>query len=276
VKFCSRLLVLFVVGLMACSTRRALHAQSLFITHPDDASRHIEYFLERPAGPGPWPAIIFLHGHQERQPTPGGKVYVNWGVLHEFARRGYLAVSVSQPGYGESGGPPDFCGPFTVHAVEAVVARLRADRLAQPGKVLIEGVSRGAIVAGLLAAHDPFIKGIVLISGEYDLREMVSHPKSPIAIEIAEDIVAESGGSKQALSARSVLDVASQIKASALILNGAKDDRTDPAQALRLAQEINRHGGHARAIIYPQYGHQIPVDVRNKDVDPFIDSLLKK
>ena len=275
-KFCSRLLALFAVGLLACSSRQVLHAQALSIPHPDNPSRHVEYFLEKPAGHGPWPAIIFLHGHQEPQPTPGGKVYVQWGVLHEFARRGYLAVSVSQPGYGQSSGPPDFCGPFTQHAVAAVIARLRAEGLAQPGKILIEGVSRGAMLAGLLAAHDSSIKGLVLISGEYDLREEVAHPKSPIAVEIANDIVAESGGSQQALKDRSVLDVAPHIKATTLILNGANDDRTDPGQARRLAQEINKHGGHAQAIIYPQYGHQIPVAVRNKDVDPFIQSVLGK
>jgi dipeptidyl aminopeptidase/acylaminoacyl peptidase len=275
-RFFFQLLALLVLGLLACSSRRPLHAQTLSIAHPDDPSKRIEYFLQTPQGHGPWPAIIFLHGHQEPQPTPGGRVYADWGVLEEFARRGYLAVAVSQPGYGNSSGPPDFCGPFTQHGVAAVVAKLRAQGLALPDKTLIEGVSRGALVAGLVAAHDPSIKGIVLISGEYDLREAVAHPGSPMAVTIAKDIVAESGGSEQALRSRSLIDVAPDIRATALILNGANDDRTDPGRALRFAQEINKHGGHARAIIYPGYGHQIPLAVRNKDVDPFIASVLGK
>jgi len=49
-------------------------------------------------------------------------------------------------------------------------------------------------------------------------------------------------------------------------LNGAKDDRTDPDQAKRLAEIINAHGGHARAIIEPQYAHNTPVD--RKDPSP--------
>ena len=71
-----------------------------------------------------------------------------------------------------------------------------------------------------------------------------------------------------------LINFADQIKAPVLILNGAKDDRTDPAQALQLAEAINKHAGHAKAIIYPQYGHQIPVEVRNKDVEPFIQQVL--
>ena len=35
-------------------------------------------------------------------------------------------------------------------------------------------------------------------------------------------------------------------------------------------------GGKARAIIYPDYGHQIPIEIRDKEIDPFIDGLLGK
>lgn len=68
---------------------------------------------------------------------------------------------------------------------------------------------------------------------------------------------------------------AQHMTASALVINGAKDDRTDPAQARRLAEEIVSHGGDARVIIYPEYGHQIPVEIRDREIDPYIDSILK-
>lgn len=45
-------------------------------------------------------------------------------------------------------------------------------------RVVIEGISRGAIVASLVAAHDPSIAGIVLIAGLYDLHEFVNNAKS--------------------------------------------------------------------------------------------------
>ena len=77
------------------------------------------------------------------------------------------------------------------------------------------------------------------------------------------------------MRARSVLHFANDIKASSLILNGAKDEVTDVGQARRLAEDIIRNGGNARTIIYPEYGHEIPVEVRNKDIDSFIDRVLK-
>lgn len=262
-------------GLIACSGHKIASAQVLSIPHPDDPAKRIECFLEKPKDNGPWPAVVFLHGHQE-WPRAGGKDFVQWGVLDEFAGRGYLAVSISQPGYGGSTGPADFCGPLTQHAVAAVIAKLHADGYVQDNRVLIEGVSRGALVASLAAAYDPSIRGIVLISGLYDLPAYASHAKSATAISIVDSMKAETGGTAEALKARSLLYYAQNIKAETLILNGSKDDRTDPDQARRVAEIINSHGGHARAIIYPEYGHQIPVEVRSKDVDPFIVRVLSK
>jgi dipeptidyl aminopeptidase/acylaminoacyl peptidase len=227
----------------------------------------VEYFLEKPKGNGPWPTIILLHGHQER-PSAGGRAFVKWGVLDQFAERGYLAVAISQPGYDNSAGLADFCGPFTQHAVAAVIAKLHADGYVQDNRILIQGVSRGALVAGLVAAHVPSIRGIVLISGLYDLPEYARRSKSAMAASIVNSMKMETRGTEEALRARSLLYSAEQVKATALILNGAKDDKTDPDQARRLADVINAHGGHARAIIYSAYGHQIPIDVRSQGCGP--------
>jgi hypothetical protein len=30
----------------------------------------------------------------------------------------------------------------------------------------------------------------------------------------------------------------------------------------------------AKALVYPEFGHQIPVEERNKEIDPFIDNVL--
>ena len=140
-----------VLNLLACHQMAHAQTQTLTIPHPDDPSKVVEAFVKKPAGRGPWPTVVLLHGYQT-SPSAGGMDFVNWGVLDKLANRGYLAVAVSQPGFGNSTGPADFCGPFTQHAVSGVIAKLRAD--GQTSKVVMEGISRGALVAGLIAAHD--------------------------------------------------------------------------------------------------------------------------
>lgn len=266
--------LLLIASTLLLSCHDGAAARSVSVAHPDDATKTVEYFLERPSGYGPWPTVVLLHGHQDGA-KPGGEVFVDWGVLKQLAGRGYLVVAVSQPGYGRSTGPADFSGVFTQHAVEGVIAKLRADGLASPDRLLIEGISRGALTAGLVAAQDPTVSGLVLISGVYDLPAYVAKSDpSPARKAVVAAMKAETGGAADALIARSLLRRAADIKAAVLILNGAKDDRTDPEQARALAELITRGGGTARAIIYPDAGHQIPIDVRNKDVDLFIDDVL--
>ena len=267
------LLLVSALSLVACSRHGVARAESLSIAHPDDSSKKVEYFLRKPAGKGPWPTVVILHGHQD-WPRPGGKDFVKWGVLDSLAKRGYLAVAVSQPGYGGSSGPPDFCGPFTQDAVSGVIAKLRAGGDISPNQVVIEGISRGALVAGLVAAHDPSIAGVVLISGVYNLPQYVAHSKSAEARLVSNSIIEETGGGSDALRARSVLNFAGDIRASVLIMNGAQDDRTGSVASRRLADEITSHRGKARAIVYPKYGHRIPVEVRDREIEPFIESVL--
>jgi len=76
----SHLALLSGAALLLCSCQGASASASLHIQHPDDPSKAVEYFLERPAGNAPWPTVVLLHGHQEWA-KPVGKDFVDWGVL---------------------------------------------------------------------------------------------------------------------------------------------------------------------------------------------------
>src|SRR5262249_3817681 len=160
-------------------------------------------------------AILFLHGQQE-PPRNGARDFVGWGVLAAHAQRGFIAIAVSQPGYGGSDGPADFCGPSTQRAVQAVIEHFRRQPFVLPDRIAREGISRGAIVAAMVAAHDTKLAAIVLISGVYDLSAI---PPGPIA----NDMKREGVRSRADLEARSALSAVTRIKAAALILNGARD-----------------------------------------------------
>jgi dipeptidyl aminopeptidase/acylaminoacyl peptidase len=245
------------------------------INHPDKSGSKVEYFVEYPVGKGPWPTVVFLHGNQNPTQRIGGQAFVNWGVLKQYAKRGYLAVSISLPGFGQSTGPADFAGPFSQSAVNAVLIKLKTDRQAVPDKILIQGVSLGAVTGALVAAKDKQISALVLISGLYDFQTFFSNPKTPGAELVKAAFIQQSGGSEEAFRSRSALFLASEIKATTLILNGAKDDRTDPVQAQSFAKAINASGGRATVHIFKDYGHEIPVRIRDPEINDFIDSTLK-
>lgn len=262
------------VLLLGCTEAKS--ASAVQIQRHDRPGARIEYFAEHPQGNGPWPTVIFLHGHQVATDRIGGQAFEKWGELKRNAEKGYLAVSVSLPGYGGSDGPEDFAGPFTQATVQDVISRLIADHHADPERIVIVGVSLGAVTGALLASHDDRIAGLVLVSGLYDFPAFFAQPKTAGARQVKSVLDYQTGGSREALEARSALRVASDIHAPTLILNGALDDRTDPVQAEQLAAAIAAGGTPARVHIFAGYGHAIPMQARRAEVDAFVGSVLGK
>jgi len=266
-------------GLLRAQPTQPIHCDTLFVGQ--HSAGQVEYFWAKPGGPGPWPAIVFIHGHQDGVSTLGGKAFVDYGVMDSTAAHGFVAVAISQPGYGGSDGPPDFMGPKTVGAVEAVLRVFRAKSFVRRDRIALEGISRGAVVASLVAAQDPSIRAMVLISGVYDFVTPLDSSSAQGRVNIARrnkvrsDILSETDGTLGALRARSALAVVDRIRTPTLLFNGAQDDRTDPEQAQQLAERIRRNGAYARAFTYPEYGHAIPYDVRQKEIMPFFEKYLR-
>ena len=261
------------------SALHALHHETIAVGR--EPSKKIEYFWMAPQGKGPWPAIVFIHGYQAGNGTPGGKAFVGYGVLDSAAARGYVGIAISQPGFGHSDGPPDFMGPATVGAAEVVIRHFRAQSFVRGDRIGLEGVSRGAVVASLVAARDSTIRAMVLISGAYDFVTPLDSSTAGGRLNIARrdqvrsDIAAETDRTVGALEARSALSQVSHIRTPALILNGERDDLTDPDQARRLVEGIRKNGVFARAVIYPELGHAIPYEMREREIEPFFQAYLK-
>jgi dipeptidyl aminopeptidase/acylaminoacyl peptidase len=72
---------------------------------------------------------------------------------------------------------------------------------------------------------------------------------------------------------RSVLPVP-LIQSPTLIFQGARDPITIPLQAEELVKRLKEKGVEARAVIYPEAGHRIPVEAREKEIEPFLKRVL--
>jgi dipeptidyl aminopeptidase/acylaminoacyl peptidase len=265
-----------VIGLAGCGGAGAADLSELAQTwpHPDKSGATVEFYYATSLLAGPRPLIVCLHGHQSSRPSLGGGVFVQWGEVQRLTTLGFAVAAVSLPGFGGSTGPADFAGPYTQNAVAAIIRHLQQTGRATPGKTIIQGISLGALTAALMAARGDDIQGLVLVSGAYDLAALFANRSLTGIDEVRTQMRIQTGGEAAALDIRSALRGAGNIKAKTLILNGARDDRTDPAQAIEFQDAIRRAGGDAQSVIYPEFGHSIPFEARRDRVDQFLKQFL--
>lgn len=241
-----------------------------FLPRSRDSNKKIELFWTKPAGDGPYPAVLLIHGHQE-QVRNGGEAFVKTGRLGILARQGYVAASLSQPGYGNSDGPPDYCGPFTQDAALVALDFLRKQPFVNPNKVALYGYSRGAIVASMVATREPKLAAVVLGAGAYDFFSWYPTPLRGIDANIRQ----EAGTSAEAFRARSAIYHVEKIKAPVLLLHGAQDERIPVRQAEAFFEKVRANGIAVKMKIFPNAGHGIPIDEQYSEIYPFLEESLR-
>ena len=241
-----------------------------FLRQSTDGNKRIELFWTKPAGDGPYPAILLIHGHQE-QVRNGGEAFFQTGRLGILARQGYVAASVSQPGYGNSDGPPDYCGPVTQDAALLALEFLRKQTFVNPNKVALYGYSRGAIVASMVATKDAKLAAVVLGAGAYDFATWYPTPLRGIDANIRQ----EAGTSAEAFRARSAVYHVEKIAAPVLLLHGAQDERIPVRQAEIFFEKVKAHGIPVKLKIFPAATHGIPINEQYNEIYPFLAEFLR-
>lgn len=81
-----------------------------------------------------------------------------------FARQGYEVVSYGQRGFGGSSGKIDFAGRATQSDARAVITWALQHTNADPKRVGMLGMSYGAGISLLTAAHDPRVRAVAALS----------------------------------------------------------------------------------------------------------------
>jgi len=239
------------------------------LAHPDEQRKRIEVFWTKPSGEGPWPVLILIHGHQMGD-RPGAKVYVESGGLERFAAPGMLVAAVSQPGYGKSDGPADFCGPRSQRAIIAAIDYFRKQPFVDAKRIALFGYSRGAGVAAMVATRVPDLAAVVLGAGIYDLRATYSR----LEPGIQQNIDREAGTSEEAYRVRSAIFHVDRIKAPTLVLHGEQDDRASAESAKAFGAALEKTGTPVRVVIFPGVGHGIPPAQQNAEWAPFLRQHL--
>ncbi|MCH9651965.1 MAG: alpha/beta fold hydrolase [Deltaproteobacteria bacterium] len=249
----------------------SLEVQRSSLPHPVEEALTVELLSLAPAGQGPWPAVLFVHGHQWPE-RPGAEVYLERGVLEAMARLGYLAAAVSQPGYGASDGAPDFCGPRSQQAVRAALEALREDPRVDPNRIVLYGASRGAIIASMVATKEPALAGLVLRGGIYDLEDAYQRMADDFGGK--HNLEKEAGTSPGTFLERSALRVEEEILVPTLFFHGEADPISPVHQARKLAQRIHRTGTPVDLMIFRGIGHRIPWESRRERLESFLEEVF--
>jgi dipeptidyl aminopeptidase/acylaminoacyl peptidase len=230
-------------------------------------SKKIEYFWAQPDGAGPFPLLMLIHPDQD-SPKIGGKAFVENGQVDFWTKKGFLTIAVSQPGYGGSDGPADFCGPESQHAVMDMLRYFIAKTNLVSKRVYLYGGSRGAVVASMVATQFPELRGIVLKSGVYDLVEWFEMRRwyDPIKLEMFWEI---GWPTQDKLKERSAVYNADKIKSPILIIHGTKDTRAPLSIAEQLGEAVIKAGGVVEFKKF-ESEHVIPMS----EIDELMDNFF--
>ncbi len=238
----------------------------------------VEIFWEKPAGAGPFPAVIFVHGHQGGE-KKGASIYTKSDLFSRTVGENRVAIAVSQSGYGSSTGKPDNCGIYSQTALKEAIAFGRKQKFVDPKKIIILGYSMGASLSAIIASQDYKLAGAVLIAGIYDQEDALlkigfQSFSNPGMKSLYDDLGQEIGSEKDRFIIRSALYHAEKIKVPVLILTGGGDQIATVDQSIRLHEKIKASGGNSKLLIFPFSGHYIHPLLSWLEISKFMNQHL--
>ncbi|MES2527157.1 MAG: alpha/beta fold hydrolase [Bdellovibrionota bacterium] len=236
----------------------------------------VEIYWQRPDGTGPFPALILVHGHQGHNKVGAENIAMS-GYFPEILKKGFVAIAVSQSGYGKTEGAPDNCGETSQEALKAAIQFARQQKFIVGSKIALAGSSMGASLSALIASQDEKLAGAIVSSGIYDQKEALlklgfyarlNGEFSPLQDELQNE-------TQNRYDIRSALSHAEKIKIPLLIMTGLGDQIAPPDQSLALHKKIQASGGKSRLVIFPFAGHSIHPGLMGPEINKFLEEIVR-
>lgn len=218
----------------------------------------IEGVLCLPAGDGPFPLVVMVHG------GPVWSQRSRWllgnGHTPLLVSRGFAVLHPNPRG--SSGRGQEFAravvgdmGGADAHDILAGIDALVGDGLADPARLGLTGVSYGGYMSCWLVTQDQRFAAAVPISPTTNWHSQ--HHTSNIGafdtIFLDDDPYAAGGRHYD----RSPVMYAARARTPTLLIAGARDRCTPPGQAVEFHNALREHGVESRLAIYPREGHGV-------------------
>jgi dipeptidyl aminopeptidase/acylaminoacyl peptidase len=176
-------------------------------------------------------------------------------MLHtggDIARIGVAVAATEYRGGGYDTEGTDERGGADLADVTHLREMMQKLPITEKGKNIVVGMSRGGMMAYMLASREPWVKGVISISGEADL--IMSENERPEMKEIYDEAF---GGSDEEKKKRSATyfynDIPSDLPI--LILHGDADERVSVDQSRKLYQLLKDSGHNVTYYEYAGAGH---------------------
>ena len=248
-------------------------ATSLTWQAPDGIDIH--GILCTPAGDGPFPLVVLVHG------GPVWSFRSQWTMRYDhtplLVSRGYAVLHPNPRG--SSGRGQDFAravvgdmGGADTHDILAGIDILVERGLADPGRIGVMGGSYGGFMSSWIITQDQRFAAAVPMSPTTDWYSQ--HYGSNIGVFdtlfLGESPNTEGG--KHCY--RSPVLHAGKARTPTLLIAGARDRCTPPGQAVEFHHALREHGIESELVIYPQEGHGVQalparIDLATRVVDWF-------
>lgn len=265
------------------------------VTYGKGGDTELQLDLARPAGDGPFPAIIFIHGGGWYQGNREGYK----SDIREAAERGYVAATISyrlmefDRGNKEmTTATPAF--PAQIHDAKAAVRWLRANAEAyhvDPNRIGVTGGSAGGHLSLLLGLTDPQsdlegeggnrgvssrVQAVVNFFGPTDMASC--HDASSVAWIFRLFMGGTPGEAAAAYEAASPVTYVSSDDVPVLTLHGDQDALVPIAQAKMLDERMRAAGVIHKLVIFEGQGHGFDGEHQQKAMEAmwrFFDQHLK-
>ena len=227
------------------------------ITYPTHDGLAVPAWLYRPAGEGPFPFLLSVHGGPETQERPD---YPYSGLYQYLLSRGIgvLAPNVrGSTGYGKGYQRRihrDW-GGAELGDLEHAVLHLHDSGVADPARIAVFGASFGGFAAlSCLSRLPGYWAAGVSVVGPSNLVTL-ARSVPPTWRSLMASWIGDPDTEAEFLLERSPITYADRIVAPLMVVQGANDPRVARAESDQIVEALRGRGVEVRYDVYPDEGH---------------------